>query len=190
MHGSCHRVARRRVGLCSGRVRVAGPRVARRGRCVILSARIRNTVAGVQADTEQRPVDAEWTPDGALCVDHYLAVTVPPGYAAAMAQPARNARIASTAALVAIACLVAACGHPAPAPPADPPPASDPGSGAPGERPGPPGDDLLCDPAECGPPIRMPSRRCPDGSIGGPTGRCLRKPDRRCAWEVRPCPPG
>jgi hypothetical protein len=110
-----------------------------------------------------------------------------------MAQPARIARIASpalTAALVAIACLAAACGHPAPAPPADPPAAAGSGSGSPGGRPGPPDGDPLCDDAECGPPIRMPSRRCPDGSVGGPTGRCLRKPDRTCAWEVRPCPPG
>src|SRR5882724_1862673 len=41
-----------------------------------------------------------------------------------------------------------------------------------------------CDPSECGPPMRMPNRRCPDGSIGGPTGQCLREPDGRCAWEI------
>lgn len=110
-----------------------------------------------------------------------------------MVKSARIPRIASTAALVAIACLAAACGRQAPsptvAPPADRPGAPDSGSGAPGGPPGTPGGDELCDVAECGPPIRMPSRRCPDGSIGGPTGRCLRKPDGKCAWEIRPCPP-
>lgn len=116
-----------------------------------------------------------------------------------MLKHARIPRIASTAALVALAWL-AACGHPASSPsagpPADPPvapasvPAPGPGTAAPpAGPPSTPGDEL-CDVAECGPPIRMPSRRCPDGSIGGPTGRCLRKPDGRCAWEVRPCPPG
>ncbi|HEX3477934.1 MAG TPA: hypothetical protein VHT91_23085 [Kofleriaceae bacterium] len=88
-----------------------------------------------------------------------------------MSQAMRLARIASTAALVMLSCL-AACGRPT----------SSSSTGSPGEP--------LCDTAECGPAIRMPSRRCPDGSIGGPTGRCLRKPDGRCAWEVRPCPPG
>jgi hypothetical protein len=36
---------------------------------------------GVQADTEQWPVDAEWTPDGALCVDHYRGGVEPSCYA-------------------------------------------------------------------------------------------------------------
>jgi hypothetical protein len=107
-----------------------------------------------------------------------------------MSQPARIARTAATAVLVAIACLAAACGHPSPSPPADPPAAQGSGSGGPGGPRGTPGGEGLCDVAECGPPIRMPSRRCPDGSIGGPTGRCLRKSDGACAWEIRPCPPG
>jgi hypothetical protein len=111
-----------------------------------------------------------------------------------MRKAASLARIASTAAVVALTCLAAACGRPAPSssagPPADPPvvPASTSGDG-PGGPGGTPGE-RLCDVAECGPPIRMPSKRCPDGSTGGPTGRCLRKPDGKCAWEIRSCPPG
>jgi len=110
-----------------------------------------------------------------------------------MPDAARLARIASIAALVALTCLAAACGRPTSSssagPPADPPRAPDSTSGsASGGPPGP--GEPLCDVAECGPPIRMPSKRCPDGSIGGPTGRCLREPDGRCAWEVRSCPPG
>jgi hypothetical protein len=111
-----------------------------------------------------------------------------------MPNAVRLACFVSTTALVALTCLAAACGRPAPSssagPPADPPRV--PGStaeDAPGGRVSAPGEPL-CDVAECGPPIRMPSKRCPDGSIGGPTGRCVRKPDGKCAWEIRSCPPG
>jgi len=45
-----------------------------------------------------------------------------------------------------------------------------------------------CEVGECGPRMGMPNRVCPDGSVAGPTGRCLRKPDGRCAWEIRNCP--
>jgi hypothetical protein len=45
-----------------------------------------------------------------------------------------------------------------------------------------------CSPGECGPAMRMPNRQCPDGSMAGPTDRCLRKPDGRCGWEIRECP--
>jgi hypothetical protein len=37
--------------------------------------------AGVQVDTETWPVDAEWTPDGALCVNHNRGGVEPPCYA-------------------------------------------------------------------------------------------------------------
>jgi len=37
--------------------------------------------AGVQADTESWPVDAEWTPDGALCVNHHRGGSEPSCYA-------------------------------------------------------------------------------------------------------------
>jgi hypothetical protein len=38
--------------------------------------------AGVQADTESWPVDAEWTPDGALCLNHNRGGSQPSCYAA------------------------------------------------------------------------------------------------------------
>jgi hypothetical protein len=34
----------------------------------------------------------------------------------------------------------------------------------------------------------MPNYKCPDGSIAGPTGRCLRNVDGICGWEIRHCP--
>ncbi|HEY0481081.1 MAG TPA: ADYC domain-containing protein [Kofleriaceae bacterium] len=37
--------------------------------------------AGVQADTESWPVDAEWSPDGALCFDHHRGSSQPSCYA-------------------------------------------------------------------------------------------------------------
>jgi hypothetical protein len=37
---------------------------------------------GIQADTESWPVDAEWTPDGARCINHYRGGTAPSCYAA------------------------------------------------------------------------------------------------------------
>jgi hypothetical protein len=106
------------------------------------------------------------------------------------------ARKVSMVSIVWIACIAGCSGQPSPPSAGSP---AGPGTAAPGpgssgalpERPGtPPGAGEPCDLAECGPAMRMPVRRCPDGSIGGPTGRCLRKPDGACAWEVRPCPPG
>jgi hypothetical protein len=44
-----------------------------------------------------------------------------------------------------------------------------------------------CEVTECGPAMRMPNRRCPDGSMAGPTGRCLRTADGGCAWEIHRC---
>jgi len=44
-----------------------------------------------------------------------------------------------------------------------------------------------CDPAECGPAPGMPSIECPDGSIGGSTGRCTAE-GGSCGWEIRQCP--
>ncbi len=43
---------------------------------------------------------------------------------------------------------------------------------------------------ECGPALGMPNTLCPDGSVGGPTGRCLRNADGTCGWEVVECPAG
>jgi hypothetical protein len=99
--------------------------------------------------------------------------------------------------IVWIVWIAAACGRQPPSPGAGStsnPPAAAPGA-APVPRtapaPAPPftADPAEpCDPNECGPPMRMPNRRCPDGSIGGPTDRCLRQANGKCAWEVRPCP--
>jgi hypothetical protein len=46
---------------------------------------------------------------------------------------------------------------------------------------------VSCPPEACGPPLGMPNVLCPDGSIGGPTGRCLLQPQGGCGWEVRWC---
>ena len=45
-----------------------------------------------------------------------------------------------------------------------------------------------CTPAECGPAPGAPAYLCPDGSIGGNTGRCVRNFDGVCGWEFRECP--
>jgi hypothetical protein len=47
--------------------------------------------------------------------------------------------------------------------------------------------EILCDASECGPALGMPDYKCPDGSIAGPTGRCLRNADGICGWEIRLC---
>jgi hypothetical protein len=51
-----------------------------------------------------------------------------------------------------------------------------------------PCDDVLCDVADCGPPLGMPNYLCEDGTLAGPTGRCLRNADGTCGWEIRDCP--
>ena len=52
-------------------------------------------------------------------------------------------------------------------------------------------EEVLCQPAfQCGPPLGMPNYLCEDGSIGGPTGYCMRNPDGTCGWRVRACPEG
>jgi hypothetical protein len=48
---------------------------------------------------------------------------------------------------------------------------------------------LTCPSAECGPALGIASTTCADGSMGGPTGRCLRLETGGCGWEVRNCPP-
>ena len=49
-------------------------------------------------------------------------------------------------------------------------------------------EDVLCNPEACGPALGMPNILCEDGSLGGPTGRCLQTPEGTCAWEIRECP--
>jgi hypothetical protein len=45
-----------------------------------------------------------------------------------------------------------------------------------------------CDAAKCGPKPALPSEICPDGSVAGPTDRCLLQADGSCGWEIRRCP--
>lgn len=45
-----------------------------------------------------------------------------------------------------------------------------------------------CAKGRCGPALGMKSTACSDGSIGGPTGRCLENADKTCKWEIRSCP--
>jgi hypothetical protein len=51
-----------------------------------------------------------------------------------------------------------------------------------------PDDDEECSPDECGPAPGAPAYICPDGSVGGSTGRCVRTADGACGWEFRECP--
>jgi hypothetical protein len=47
----------------------------------------------------------------------------------------------------------------------------------------------LCAAATCGPQLGMPNWLCADGSVGGPTDRCLRDlGSGQCGWEIRSCP--
>jgi hypothetical protein len=48
-------------------------------------------------------------------------------------------------------------------------------------------EEVLCDVQECGPALGMSNYKCPDDSIAGPTGRCLRNADGTCGWEIRQC---
>jgi hypothetical protein len=45
-----------------------------------------------------------------------------------------------------------------------------------------------CDKADCGPQLGLPNWTCADGSVGGPTGRCLARPGGTCGWEINNCP--
>lgn len=51
-----------------------------------------------------------------------------------------------------------------------------------------PAEPAECTEAECGPAPLCPVYECPDGSLAGCTGRCLRAADGACGWEVRSCP--
>jgi len=45
-----------------------------------------------------------------------------------------------------------------------------------------------CDKADCGPQLGLANWTCADGSLGGPTGRCLRLAGGACGWEINNCP--
>ena len=50
-------------------------------------------------------------------------------------------------------------------------------------------EEVLCQPAfQCGPAPAMPNFECPDGTMGGPSGYCMRNPDGSCGWGYRECP--
>jgi peptidoglycan hydrolase-like protein with peptidoglycan-binding domain len=49
------------------------------------------------------------------------------------------------------------------------------------------GDQIACTTASCGPALGMPAYTCPDGSLGGNTGRCIRQSNGSCGWEIRSC---
>lgn len=51
-------------------------------------------------------------------------------------------------------------------------------------------DAGTCAKAECGPQLGIANFECPDGSLAGPTGRCLMHSNGSCGWEVRVCPVG
>ncbi|HEX9296472.1 MAG TPA: hypothetical protein VF881_11575 [Polyangiaceae bacterium] len=45
-----------------------------------------------------------------------------------------------------------------------------------------------CATDQCGPALGLPNYTCPDGTVAGPTGRCLEGQGGTCAWEVVSCP--
>ena len=99
---------------------------------------------------------------------------------------------------LALALLLAACGHPASGP-ASPGSGSavtegsgsDSGSGSSaGSATTQTGGGAECgDVKECGPKLGMPQKQCHDGTMGGPTGRCLKNDAGKCSWEITACPP-
>lgn len=49
------------------------------------------------------------------------------------------------------------------------------------------GDPGACAESDCGPQLGMPNYPCADGTVGGPTGKCLRNAQSACGWEIREC---
>jgi len=52
------------------------------------------------------------------------------------------------------------------------------------------GNDTTCATSDCGPALGLANYECADGSTAGPTGRCLKRANSSCGWEVLTCPPG
>ncbi len=46
-----------------------------------------------------------------------------------------------------------------------------------------------CEKSACGPQLGLLNQLCADGSMSGPTGRCLKRANDSCGWEVLECPP-
>jgi len=51
------------------------------------------------------------------------------------------------------------------------------------------GSNATCPTADCGSALGLLNYECEDGSMGGPTGRCLRRANGSCGWEVLRCTP-
>ena len=45
-----------------------------------------------------------------------------------------------------------------------------------------------CELQDCGSATAAPTHVCPDGSLGGSTGRCVLGDNEICGWEIRQCP--
>lgn len=58
----------------------------------------------------------------------------------------------------------------------------------PGSSGGSAGAPLCQDPTKCGLPPPLPVKPCSDGSVAGPTGRCIAGPGGTCTWEIAECP--
>ena len=52
------------------------------------------------------------------------------------------------------------------------------------------GTDATCAVSDCGPQLGIANYQCPDGSEAGPTGRCLKRANGTCGWEILTCPIG
>ena len=44
-----------------------------------------------------------------------------------------------------------------------------------------------CTPEQCGPQPAMPTAEWPDGTMSGPTGKCVKAADGSCGWEINEC---
>jgi hypothetical protein len=49
---------------------------------------------------------------------------------------------------------------------------------------------MMCATTDCGPQLGIANHQCPDGSTAGPTGRCLKRDNGTCGWEILSCPVG
>ena len=88
-----------------------------------------------------------------------------------------------------LALLACACKTPATGPGPGPEPTPNTGgTGSGSATTAPPAAVTECEKDRCGPALGMKSTPCSDGSIGGPTGRCIEHADKTCGWEIRSCP--
>jgi hypothetical protein len=86
--------------------------------------------------------------------------------------------------------LATGCAKPAPepAPPPEPAPAPAPTGNGSATTTTTTTTGTECPKERCGPQLGLKSTACSDGSVGGPTGRCLENADKTCRWEIRSCP--